>query len=292
MGAYSIDAPYSFQGGFVLVSIPLLRHVGFWAKDSIVEDADLSCRIYCAGYRGVYLSDVRIFSEDPSSLEVWKKQAARVAQGWAKCAIANGRMILGCTNLSIWRRIVLFSTLVGPFQGLSWIVVTFVSALGLILGLSAPSNSIFSSPIYVILVTLPLVSFFASGIYALRIQKILSLRNLVLLPLLSYTSSCMTTAIMIGFLNGMRGKPGIFFRTPKHGPEAAANKQYHRDIRLDRIAIAEGILATAALAMSIIVLLDGVWALTLTLAGFGALTLKSMNLSRMFTQKSIPTSSL
>ena len=102
----------------------------------------------------------------------------------------------------------------------------------------------------------------------------------------------MTTAIMIGFLNGMRGKPGIFFRTPKHGPEAAANKQYHRDIRLDRIAIAEGILATAALAMSIIVLLDGVWALTLTLAGFGALTLKSMNLSRMFTQKSIPTSSL
>jgi len=292
MGAYSIDAPYSFQGGFVLVSIPLLRHVGFWAKDSIVEDADLSCRIYCAGYRGVYLSDVRIFSEDPSSLEVWKKQAARVAQGWAKCAIANGRMILGCTNLSIWRRIVLFSTLVGPFQGLSWIVVTFVSALGLILGLSAPSNSIFSSPIYVILVTLPLVSFFASGIYALRIQKILSLRNLVLLPLLSYTSSCMTTAIMIGFLNGMRGKPGIFFRTPKHGHEAAANKQYHRDIRLDRIAIAEGILATAALAMSIIVLLDGVWALTLTLAGFGALTLKSMNLSRMFTQKSIPTSSL
>ncbi|TMI10098.1 glycosyltransferase [Candidatus Bathyarchaeota archaeon] len=292
MGAYSIDAPYSFQGGFVLVSIPLLRHVGFWAKDSIVEDADLSCRIYCAGYRGVYLSDVRIFSEDPSSLEVWKKQAARVAQGWAKCAIANGRMILGCTNLSIWRRIVLFSTLVGPFQGLSWIVVTFVSALGLILGLSAPSNSIFSSPIYVILVTLPLVSFFASGIYALRIQKILSLRNLVLLPLLSYTSSCMTTAIMIGFLNGMRGKPGIFFRTPKHGPEAAANKQYHRDIRLDRIAIAEGILATAALAMSIIVLLDGVWPLTLTLAGFGALTLKSMNLSRMFTQKSIPTSSL
>jgi cellulose synthase/poly-beta-1,6-N-acetylglucosamine synthase-like glycosyltransferase len=289
MGAYSIDAPYSFQGGFALVSMPLLRQVGFWAKDSIVEDADLSCRIYCAGYRGVYLSDVRIFSEDPSSLEVWKKQAARVAQGWAKCAIANGRTILTCTKLSIWKRVVLFSTLVGPFQGLSWIVVTFVSALGLILGLSAPSNSIFSNPIYVLLVTLPLVTFFVSGIYALHIQKILSLRNLILLPLLSYTSSCMTTAIMIGFLNGMRGKAGVFFRTPKHGPEAIANKQYHRDIRLDRIVIAEGILATAALAMSIIVLFDGVWALTLTLAGFGALTLKSMNLSRIFTQKAIPT---
>jgi len=100
MGAYSIDAPYSFQGGFVLVSMALLRQVGFWARNSIVEDADLSCRIYCAGYRGVYLSDVRIFSEDPSSLEVWKKQAARVAQGWANCVIVNGRMILSCSKLS------------------------------------------------------------------------------------------------------------------------------------------------------------------------------------------------
>jgi cellulose synthase/poly-beta-1,6-N-acetylglucosamine synthase-like glycosyltransferase len=280
MGAYSIDAPYSFQGGFVLVSMMVLRQVGFWTKDSIVEDADLSCRIYCAGYRGVYLSDVRIFSEDPSSLEVWKKQAARVAQGWAKCAIANGRRILGCKNLSLWRRIVLFSTLVGPVQGLTWVVVTFVSALGLIFGLSAPSNSIFSSTFYIVVVTLPVAFFFASGVYALHIQKIMNLHNLALLPLLSYTSSCMTTAIMIGFLNGMRGKTGFFFRTPKHGLEADVKSQYHREIRLDQIAIAEGVLATAALAMSILVLLDGVWALALTLAGFGTLTLKSMNLSR------------
>src|SRR5216117_636928 len=291
MGAYSIDAPYSFQGGFVLISMAVLRQVGFWANESIVEDAYLSCKIYCAGYRGVYLSDVRIFSEDPSSLEVWKKQAARVAQGWANCAIANGRRILTCQKLSLWRRVVLFSTLVGPFQGLSWVVVTFVSALGLIFGLSAPSNSIFSSPIYIIIVTVPLVSFFASGIYALYIQKIMSPHNLALLPLLSYTSSCMTTAIMIGFLNGIRGKTGLFFRTPKHGLGRDGNTQYHRDIRIDRIAIAEGILATMALAMSIIVLLDGVWALALTLVGFGALTLKSMNLSRVSSIKSTPVSS-
>ncbi len=58
------------------------------------------------------------------------------------------------------------------------------------------------------------------------------------------------------------------------------NMQHHRDIRLDRIAIAEGAFAAVALAMSIFVLLDGVWALALTLAGFGTLTLKSMNLSK------------
>ena len=286
MGAYSIDAPYSFQGGFVLVSMAVLKEVGFWPNDSIVEDADLSLRIYCGGYRGVYLSDVRIFSEDPSSLEVWKKQAARVAQGWANCALANGRKILSCKKLSVWRRIVLFSTLVGPFQGLSWIVVTFVSAFGLLFGLTAPSNSIFSSPVYIVVVTLPVITFFASGIYALHIQKILTPHNLVLLPLLSYTGSCMTTAIMIGFLNGMRGRTGFFFRTPKHGFAADLNKQYHREVRLDRIAIAEGILSTMALILSVIVVLYGVWALALTLAGFGALTLKSMSLSRLPSTKS------
>jgi len=81
-------------------------------------------------------------------------------------------------------------------------------------------------------------------------------------------------------LNGIRGKTGFFFRTPKHGYMADGNKQYHRDIRLDRIAIAEGALAVLALSMSIFVILDGVWALALTLAGFGTLTLKSMNLSK------------
>jgi hypothetical protein len=91
----------------------------------------------------------------------------------------------------------------------------------------------------------------------------------------------MTTAIMIGFLNGMRGRIGFFFRTPKHGLGADLNKQYHREVRLDRIAIAEAILSVMALALSMIVLLYGVWALALTLAGFGALTLKSMNLSRL-----------
>jgi hypothetical protein len=84
----------------------------------------------------------------------------------------------------------------------------------------------------------------------------------------------------------MRGRTGFFFRTPKHGLAADLNKQYHREVRLDRIAIAEGILSVMALALSIIVLLYGVWALALTLAGFGALTLKSMNLSRLATFKS------
>jgi cellulose synthase/poly-beta-1,6-N-acetylglucosamine synthase-like glycosyltransferase len=287
MGSYILDAPYSFQGGFTMVDSAVLRRVGYWTNDSIVDDADLSCKIYAAGGRGVYLSDVKVFGEDPSSLEVWKKQAARVSQGWAKCARSNWGLIVHSPSLSLWRRFALLLFLLGPFSGLSWIVVTFVSALGLIFGFSAPANSIFSSPAYVAIVTLPLVSFFVSGAYALRVQKIMIARNVLLLPLLSYTSSCMMTAISIGFLNGIRGKPGVFFRTPKTGLEGGEiNKQYFHDIHFDRVAIAEVILSVLALAIGVAVLMKGVWVLFLSLVGFGILTLKSMNLSKVFESKS------
>jgi hypothetical protein len=263
------------------MSLAVLGEVGFWTNDSIVDDADLSCKIYSAGWRGIYLSDVKVFGEDPSNLEVWKKQAARVAQGWTKCARANWRKIIGSQKLSPWRRVALLLFLLGPFSALSWIVVTFVSALGLVLGFSAPANSIFSSPVYVIIVTLPLVSFFLSGAYALYVQKIMHAKNLLLLPLISYTTSCMTTAICVGFLQGIRGRPGFFFRTPKSGFESSeGSRQYFRDVQHGRIAIAEAVLATLAIGIGLIVLTEGVWVLFLSLAGFGVLTLKSMNLSR------------
>ena len=287
MGAYAINAPFSYQGGFTLISTPLLRKVGLWTNNSIVDDADISCKVYSAGWKGVYLSDTKILGEDPQSLEVWKKQATRVAQGWAKCARSNWWRVLTCKNLSIWRRFGLLMTLLGPFSALSWIVVTFVSAVALLFGLTAPSSSIFSNPIYVILVTLPVVAFFISGAYALWVQKIMTGDRLLLLPLISYTSSGLMTAISIGFLSGISGVHGSFFRTPKTGPEAnLATRQYFRDIRLDRNAIAEGVLASVAIVLSISIIEKGVWLLFLSLLGFGVLTIKSMNISRLFAKRS------
>ena len=286
MGSYALDAPYSFQGGFTLMSLAVLKEVGYWTNDSIVDDADLSCKIYSAGWRGVYLSNVKVFGEDPSNLEVWKKQAARVSQGWTKCARSNWRKILGSSKLTPWRRIALLLFLLGPFSALSWIVVTFVSAIGLIFSFTAPGNSIFTSPVYVTIVTLPLVAFFLSGAYSLYVQRIMTAKNLLLLPLLSYTSLCMTTAICVGFLQGIRGRSGFFFRTPKSGVESnEKSRQYFREVRHDRIAIAEAVFAILAIGLGLIVLTEGVWVLFLSLAGFGVLTLKSMNLSRILGSK-------
>src|SRR5438094_4640774 len=90
--------PPTHSRGFTSMLTRVLRRVGFWTNDSIVDDADLSCKIYCSGWRRIYLSDVKIFCECPSTLEIWKKQAARVAQGWANCACSRWRKILQSPN--------------------------------------------------------------------------------------------------------------------------------------------------------------------------------------------------
>ncbi len=288
MGSYSINGPFSFQGGYALVSRRTLQAVGFWSVDTIVDDADLSCKIYASGGKGIYLSNVRILGEDPPNLEVWKRQAARVAQGWAKCVSKHWRIILGTPRLSVWRRIALLLMLTGPFSGLSWIVVTFLSAFALLLGLSAPTDSLFSNPLYIILVSAPIASYFGAAAYSLYVQGIMNRGNLLLLPLLSYTGYGMLTATSIGFVNGIMGKTGFFFRTPKSGAGFELTKtHYFRSLRLDRTALLEGSLAAMALVLGALVFLKGVWFLGLTMAGFGLLTLKSMNISRLFGQQDL-----
>ncbi len=284
MGAYIINSPFSFQGGFTLISARVLKDVGYWSTESITDDADLSCKVYSSGKRGIYLSDVRIYGEDPQTLEVWKKQAARVSQGWAKCVSTHWGTILRTPRLSRWRKIALLLFLLGPLSSLSWIVVSFLSAFAIAFGLSPAANSIFSNPAYIILVSLPISSYFISAAYSLRVQGIMTGRNLLLIPLLSYTGYCMLTASSIGFLNGLRGETGFFFRTPKAGEESRpTTTDYFRSLTFDKVGIVEAVLSIAALIMSVIVMISGVWFLGLTMLGFGLLTLKSMNLSRLVT---------
>ena len=282
MGAYSINSPFSFQGGFTLISAEALRSVGYWSGDSIVEDADLSCKIYTAGRKGIYLSDVRIFGEDVQTLETWKRQAARVSQGWAKCVSTHWRKILDTPHLSRWRKMALLLFLLTPFASLSWIVVSFSAALAVFLGVNSASQSIFSMYWYVILVSVPISSFFISAVYSLWVQRIATVRNLLLIPLLSYTGYCMLTVSSVGFLNGLRGRSGSFFRTPKSGEGRSADEsEYFQGLTFERTTTIEIMLSIAALALSLSMFVDGAWFLALTLLGFGLLTLKSLQLSRL-----------
>jgi cellulose synthase/poly-beta-1,6-N-acetylglucosamine synthase-like glycosyltransferase len=281
MGAYLIDAPFSFQGGFALVRAKDLREVGLWTNERIADDGDVSIKMYLAGKKGIYLSNVRIMGEDPSTLETWKKQVARTSQGWWRCIAKYWRNILTSPNVSLRKKAGLLLMLLGPLSGFSWILVTFFSAFAVILGVAQASTSIFNNPIYIAIVAIPFAVSMASGIWALWVQGIMTARNVVLIPMLGYVTGAMLSLASVAFFYGIFDRTGFFvYRTPHGGAVEATKKSYFRQLTNDRNAIVEGVLAIAAIILAGIVLIDGVWFLSLSLVGFGVFTLKSMNLSR------------
>jgi len=281
MGAYLIDAPFSFQGGFALVRTKDLRGVGQWSNERIADDGDVSIKMYLAGKRGVYLSNVKIMGEDPSTLEAWKKQVARTSQGWWRCIAKYWKSIVRAPDISLKTKAGLLLMLLGPFSGFSWLMVTFLSAFAVISGVVQPANSIFNNPFYIGMVAVPFAVSLASGAWALWVQGLMTVRNVILIPLLGYATGAMLSLGSIAFFYGVFDRPGFFsYRTPHSGSGEAPKRSYFRHLTNDRNAIVEGVLALAAIGLAVMVLLDGVWFLSLTLVGFGIFTLKSMNLSR------------
>jgi len=281
MGAYRIDAPFSFQGGFALVRATDLKSVGQWSNERIADDGDVSIKMYLAGKRGIYLSSVKIMSEDPSTLEAWKKQVARTSQGWWRCIAKYWRCIISAPDVSIKTKAGLLLILLGPLSGFSWIIATFLSAFAVIAGVVQPANSIFNNPLYIGFIAIPFAISMASGAWALWVQGLMTARNVVLIPFLGYATGAMLSLGSVAFFYGVFDRTGFFkYRTPHGGAGEAPKKSYFRHLTNDRNAIIEGVMAVTAILLASVVFLDGVWVLSISLVGFGIFTLKSMNLSR------------
>ncbi len=282
MGAYRLDAPFSSQGGFTLVRTSDLREVGQWSNERIADDTDVSIKMYLAGKRGIYLSNVAILSEDPSTLEAWKKQVARTSQGWWRCVTKYWRRILSARDVPLRKRLGLIMMLLSPFSSLSWISVTFLSAVAVLLDIETPANSVFSNPLFVGVVATPIFISMLSGFWALHSQGLLNRSNAALVPMLGYATGCMMTLGSIGFFYGVFDRLGFFlYRTPKGGAaKDIPRTKYFRNLTNDRNSIVEGVLSISALVLAVPVAIHGIWFLGLSMLGFGLFTLKSMNLTR------------
>ena len=106
-------------------------------------------------------------------------------------------------------------------------------------------------------------------------------RNVILIPALGYASGSMLTLGSMGFFYGVFDRVGFFhYRTPKSGSGEAHEKRYFHALTNDRNAIVEGVLAVSGIVLAGLVLIRGVWFLSLSLMGFGIFTLWSMNLPR------------
>jgi len=159
-----------------------------------------------------------------------------------------------------------------------------------IFNLIPPATSIFNNPVYVAIVAVPFAVSMASGAWALKVQGLMNVRNVVLIPLLGYASGCMLVLGSMGFFYGVFDKMGFFlYRTPKSGAEREMTKtSYFRHLTNDRKAIVEGTLGVAGIVLAWFVFIHGVWFLSLSMLGFGIFTLKSMNLTRHLPVRTSP----
>ena len=285
MGSYRVDAPFSAQGGQTLVRTKDLREVGGWTNQRIADDTDISIKLYLAGKRGIYLSNVKIMSEDPSTLEAWKKQVGRTSQGWWRCIAHYWTAIITAKGVSLRKKVGLMMMLMSPFSSLSWIVVTFLSTIAVVFNLIPPATSIFNNPAYVGIVAVPFAVSLASGAWALKVQDLMTWRNVILIPMLGYATGGMLVLGSIGFFYGVFDRMGFFlYRTPKSGSVKEMTKtSYFQHLRNDRNSIVEMILGVSGIVFAWFVFVHGVWFLALSMFGFGIFTLKSMNLTRAIT---------
>ena len=282
MGSYRIDAPFSAQGGQTLVRTQDLREVGGWTNQRIADDTDISIKLYLAGKRGIYLSSVKVMSEDPSTLEAWKKQVGRTSQGWWRCIAHYWTAIITARGVSLRKKAGLMLMLMSPFSSLSWIVVTFLSTIAVVFNLIPPATSIFSNPAYIGIVAVPFAVSLASGAWALKVQGLMKPKNVALIPMLGYATGGMLVLGSIGFFYGVFDRMGFFqYRTPKSGNVTEMTKTvYFKRLRNDRNSIVEFVLGSAGIIFAWFVFIHGVWFLALSMFGFGIFTLKSMNLTR------------
>lgn len=284
MGAYVVDAPFSAQGGFTLVRAKDLRDVGQWTNGRIADDTDISVKLYLKGKRGIYLSNVSIMSEDPSTLEAWKKQVARTSQGWWRIIAKYWKQIIVTKDVSFTRKLGLFLMLAATFSSLSWLMVTFLSSIAIVVGVITPAQSIFTNYLFIAALTIPYAISLLSGAWALKVQGLLTKRNFMLIPVLSYAEISMVTLSSLGFFYGVFDRTGFFlYRTPKSGEEKETTRtHYFKILTNDKNAIIEGALSIVGIILGVLVLFHGLWFLSLTMVGFAASTLKSMNLTRHF----------
>lgn len=61
--------------------IEAINDAGGWESDTVVEDMDLSLRVYLKGWRSIYLHDVKCPNELPSTLSAYKTQQFRWLSG-------------------------------------------------------------------------------------------------------------------------------------------------------------------------------------------------------------------
>lgn len=274
-GRVGLNIPFSFNGGCSLIRKDHIDEVRGWSQDIVIDDMDLSCRLFLNGKIGLFIKDIIVPGEDPPLLEAWKRQATRNAEGHSQC-LRKYFLRIWRSRISIIWKIELTLLLIWPFASIGWLITTFVAALGILFNFQV-APSLFQNPAYIILVMIPAIIISLTPLYVLRSYGQNIRENLQAIILLPYYQLSMAISNSIGFIKGIFGLRYEFFRTPKYalkGKEGEWKGRYR--IGMNKISYIELLITLISGALGVIAFLNLSYFLGLNLLAFSVITLWSL----------------
>jgi cellulose synthase/poly-beta-1,6-N-acetylglucosamine synthase-like glycosyltransferase len=203
---------FNFNGTAGVWRKKTIISAGGWEDDTVTEDLDLSYRAQLAGWKFVYLDDLPVPSELPSSIASFRSQQQR----WAKGSIQTARKMLPKIIQSSVPINIKIEAGFHLLSNLGWL-------FGMIITLTLFPTIVLRThigPYQMIRIDLPLfmgascavLFFFFISLYKRKNHELLPC--LVLLPVFSIA---IAPSIALSVINGVFNWGGIFERTPKFG---------------------------------------------------------------------------
>ena len=201
-----------FCGTHGAIKKSVLVEMGGWNTISVTEDADLSLKMLLAGYRTIYLPNLRARGEVPWTLDSFLKQQTRWTYGQTRAMADNVRNILSSSNLIFRQRFMLLFSLLA-YIVIPFIIVTAITGqLGWVINNPKPFElSDFLNFMFTFLLTF---GYGTMGAVALaREGKIKKSPKIILLvfPL----GIIMSVTNLIAFLKAILNRPLTWVKTPK-----------------------------------------------------------------------------
>lgn len=205
---------FNFNGTAGVWRRQAIADAGGWQHDTLTEDLDLSYRAQLCGWQFLYLPEPAAPAELPESVAAFKSQQRR----WTRGAVQTARKLLG----QVWR-----SRLPLAVKIEATIHMTANAAYPLMTGLSLLAfpamlwrrHAIGPDPL---VADLPVLAFATGSVCVFFVAAQVAVgagwrRAVIRLPALMALGAGISISNTLAVVQGLRGGPGTFVRTPKSG---------------------------------------------------------------------------
>lgn len=223
-GRFSLGLLMSFNGSAGVLRTEAIKDVGNWESDTLSEDMDISYKMQLNGWKGIYLRDVVVDGEVPTTMSAFRIQQSRWSKGSIQCARKHLRRVWGSPYLSLFQKIQ--STLQLTNYSISLLMMMIVLSGVTLMGYDCLIHPYYIPQTYFGQVLMDprlgilfSICTFCTYVYyytALKTQGLSMKRKAPYVGFLALIGHGMSAICALNIVEGIFVRGGVFERVPKH----------------------------------------------------------------------------